>query len=372
MNSIETDVLIIGGGIVGLALAYETSKYNDCILIEKNKSLIEETSSRNSGVIHSGIYYPEDSFKSKFCIQGKKFLYDFCKKYNVPHEKTGKLLISDKDNLSTLQALKENADNLDIKYEIITKNRILSNYPFLCGEEFIDIKDSGIVDVHELATRLESLSWKNGAYISTQSNLIDVSESTNCLYESAVKTINETFEIKSKSIVFCTGLHTNSVIAKLNLNLEKYIKENFYLMGHYYKTNNWLNIRKLIYPIPEKNALGVHLSTAMNDPSTLILGPDATETFTIDYKKNAFSKELKEKFYCSIEKYMPEIRKVDISADYVGIRPKIHTEGFQDFEIIGSKTHKHKNLFILQGIDSPGLTSCLAIAKYINKNLDIK
>ena len=99
MNIIETDVLIVGGGIVGLALLTETSKDKKCILIEKNHSLIEETSSRNSGVIHSGIYYPKDSYKSKFCIEGKNLLYDFCKKYDVSYKRTGKLLIGNKDNI---------------------------------------------------------------------------------------------------------------------------------------------------------------------------------------------------------------------------------------------------------------------------------
>ncbi|HCK03653.1 MAG TPA: hypothetical protein DHV86_02655 [Methylophilaceae bacterium] len=371
MEIIETDVLVVGGGIVGLALLQEISKDKKCILVEKNHSLIEETSSRNSGVIHSGIYYPQDSYKSKFCIEGKNLLYDFCKKYDVSFLRTGKLLIGNKDNSHKFSLLVNNASDLEIEHEVLSKKKIASIFPFLEGHDFIDIKDSGVVDVHELSSKLERLSEQNGAYISLQSSLVNVSQCSDTLYESEILTNNEYFTIKSKSIVFSAGLHTHSVISNLNLNLTDHIKENFFLMGHYFKTKNWLNLTKLIYPIPEKNSLGVHLSIAANDPSTLILGPDAIEVNSINYQKNFFSEELQESFYSSVEKYLPSIRQVQIYPDYVGIRPKIYTSDFQDFEIIQQKAHNYKNLFILQGIDSPGLTSCLAIAQYVNENIDL-
>lgn len=371
METIETDVLVVGGGVVGLALLWEISKDKKCILIEKNHSLIEETSSRNSGVIHSGIYYPKDSYKSKFCIEGKNLLYEFCKEYDVSYKRTGKLLICNKDNIQKFFSLVDNACDMEIAHEVLTKKQIASTFPFLEGQEFLNIKDSGVIDVHELSTKLEFLSERNGAYISLQSSLINASQCSNTLYKSEIRTGDECFEIKSKSIIFAAGLHTQSVISNLNLRLNNYIKENFFLMGHYYKTKNWLNLTKLIYPIPEKNSLGVHLTIAANDPNTLILGPDAIEVNSINYQENFFSEELKESFYSSIEKYLPSIRQVEIYPDYVGIRPKIHTTGFQDFEIIEHKAHNYKNLFILQGIDSPGLTSCLAIAQYVNKNIDL-
>ncbi len=371
MDTIETDVLVVGGGVVGLALLSELSKDKRCVLIEKNHSLIEETSSRNSGVIHSGIYYPKDSYKSKFCLEGKNLLYEFCKKYNVSYKRTGKLLIGNKDNIHKFFSLVDNASDMEIEHEVLSKKQVASTLPFLEGQEFLDIKDSGVVDVHEFSSTLELLSEQNGAYISLQSSLINVSQCSDTLYESEINTNNEYFKIKSKSIVFSAGLHTQSVISNLNLRLTQYLKENFFLMGHYFKTKNWLNLTKLIYPIPEKNSLGVHLTIAAKDPGTLILGPDAIEVKSINYQKNFFSEELKESFYRSIEKYLPSIREMEISQDYVGIRPKIHTTGFQDFEIIEHKAHNYKNLFILQGIDSPGLTSCLAIAAYINKNIDL-
>ena len=371
MNIIETDVLVIGGGIVGLALLKAMSKDKKCILIEKNHSLIEETSSRNSGVIHSGIYYPKDSYKSKFCIEGKNLLYDFCKKYDVSYKRTGKLLIGNKDNIEKFFSLVDNASDMGIEHEVLTKKQIASTFPFLEGQDFLDIKNSGVIDVHEFSSKLALLSEQNGAYIFLQSSLINVSQCSDNLYESEIQTNDEYFQIKSKSIVFAAGLHTQSVISNLDLRLNDHVKENFFLMGHYFKTKNWLNLTKLIYPIPEKNSLGVHLTIAANDPNTLILGPDAIEVNSIDYQKNFFSEELKESFYSSIEKYLPSIRQAKIYPDYVGIRPKIQTSGFQDFEIIEQKAHNYKNLFILQGIDSPGLTSCLAIAQYVNENIDL-
>ncbi len=371
MDIIETDVLVVGGGIVGLALLKEVSKDKNCILIEKNHSLIEETSSRNSGVIHSGIYYPEDSYKSKFCIEGKKLLYKFCEKYDISHKKTGKLLIGNKDNLQKFFSLIENASDMEIEHELLSKQQIASTLPFLEGQEFLNIKDSGVIDVHEFSSKLELLSERNGAYISLQSSLVNVTQYSDTLYESEIHTNNEYFIIKSKSIVFAAGLHTHVLISSLNLRLNDHLKENFFLMGHYYKTKNWLNLKKLIYPVPEKNSLGVHLTIAANDPNTLILGPDAIEVNSINYQNNFFSEELKESFLSSIEKYLPSIRKVEIFPDYVGIRPKIHTTGFQDFQIIEQKAHNYKNLFILQGIDSPGLTSCLAIAQYVNNKINL-
>jgi L-2-hydroxyglutarate oxidase LhgO len=228
LDIIETDVLVVGGGIVGLAILNEVSKAKNCILIEKNHSLIEETSSRNSGVIHSGIYYPEDSYKSKFCIDGKKLLYEFCEKYDISYKKTGKLLIGNKDNIQKFFSLVENASDMEIEHELLTKQQIASTLPFLEGQEFLNIKDSGVIDVHEFSSKLELLSEHNGAYISLQSSLANVTQYSDTLYESEIYTNNEYFIIKSKSIVFAAGLHTHSLISSLNLRLNDHLKENFF------------------------------------------------------------------------------------------------------------------------------------------------
>ena len=226
MDTIETDVLVVGGGVVGLALLREISKDKQCILIEKNHSLIEETSSRNSGVIHSGIYYPKDSYKSKFCIQGKNLLYEFCKKYDVSHKRIGKLIIGNKDNIQKFSSLVENAREMEIAHEVLTKKLIASKLPFLEGQEFLDIKDSGVIDVHEFSSKLALLCENNGAYISLKSLLINVSQCSDTFYESEINTNGEYFKIKSIQRSFnknSYNIHKLLIACHVRLNYYLYL-----------------------------------------------------------------------------------------------------------------------------------------------------
>ena len=361
---VNTECLVVGGGIVGLATAFNISQTQKCIVIEKDKFLISQTSSRNSGVIHSGIYYPVNSKKNYFCIKGKKILYETCKKNNIEHRMTGKFIISQSNELEKLESLLKLAELKGITVKEVSSSTISNLYPSIKCKHAIYIEDSGIIDVHSLSDYLENQIILNHGLISKQTMLKDLIEKDGYFF-STVEQNNEEYIIKSKSLVLASGLSTNSLLSSSSdSRINKLASKDLFYIGHYYKTKNFDDFRHLIYPIPDKHSLGVHITFGM-DNSIITFGPDAKKIDAAEYSNNYFSSELKEDFYSSISTYIPKIRSLNLLEDYVGIRPK--TENNDDFEILDFQTHNIKNLIILRSIESPGLTSSLALGKEIAK-----
>ncbi|MDC1164928.1 FAD-dependent oxidoreductase [Gammaproteobacteria bacterium] len=366
LERIYTDTLIVGGGIVGLALASEISKHDDTILVEKNYNLIEETSSRNSGVIHSGIYYPHESLKEKHSMQGNRMLYEHCKKFDISHKKCGKFIVASKDQLSELTNLINLCKSKDINYRSLSA-KDMSKYQSLSFSEGIELESSGIVDVHNFADSLEFIARQNHCQISTRTELTSFAIKNN-FFESLISCEGQEFIIESTNLIFSMGLSTSKFFEQPDLMfLKKHIPDNKFYIGHYYKSKNFDRFDKLIYPIPEKHSLGIHITFNTHDARHITFGPDAHEIDKPSYELNKFSTEHMESFYVAIEKYLPSIRNYSLEPDYVGIRPKImENNGFNDFKILDQVSHGQENLFILHGIESPGLTSCLSIARSIS------
>ena len=366
LDKIYTDTLIVGGGIVGLALASEISKHQNTILIEKNFQLIEETSSRNSGVIHSGIYYPQGSLKEQHCIQGNRMLYDHCEKFDISHKKCGKFIVANNNQLSELDELINLTNLKGIKYRSLSLSD-QKKYQSLSFDEGIELESSGIVDVHNLADSLEFIAQENNCQISTRTKAESFEIKKNN-FEILVNCEGHEFIIQSSSLIFSMGLNTSYFFEQTGLQfLKKFIPDNRFFIGHYYKSKNFDQFDKLIYPIPDKHSLGIHITFNTYDATYITFGPDAHEIDEPSYNLNKFSEDHKESFYLAIEKYLPSIRDHALEPDYVGIRPKIiENDVFNDFKIIDKKLHGMENLYVLHGIESPGLTSCLSIAQFIS------
>lgn len=369
LEKIYTDTLIVGGGIVGLALASEISKHQDAVLIEKNFQLIEETSSRNSGVIHSGIYYPQESLKEQHCIEGNRMLYEHCKAFDIRHQKCGKFIVANKNQLDELDHLMNLCNLKGIKYRSLSALDH-KKYKSLSFTEGIELDSSGIVDVHDFADSLEFIARENDCQISTRTKAESFEIRKNN-FETLVNCEGHEFIIQSSSLIFSMGLNTSRFFEQKDLQfLKKFIPDNKFFIGHYYKSKNFDNFDKLIYPIPEKHSLGIHITFNTNDATYITFGPDAYEIEEPSYKLNKFSQDLKESFYHAIEKYLPSIRDHSLESDYVGIRPKImENDSFNDFKILDKKLHSIENLYVLHGIESPGLTSCLSIARSISNTI---
>ncbi len=359
------DVVIIGGGVIGLSIAREISKSGrETIVLEKNDRTGDATSSRNSGVIHAGIYYPEDFLKSKLCVEGNRLIYEYAKSKKINHKQYGKFIIATSESeLSNLESILIQGKRNKVEIFEVEKERVLENNPGLSFHEALYSPSSGVIDVPEFVTALEGDIQHFGGLISLRTSFLSSSREKkkfkiNCKAD-------DYFSIESNCLINCSGL-SNEITLK---NIENFptdkIYPNYYAKGHYFKYSGKSPFSNLIYPVSGKHSLGIHVGFDL--AGGMRFGPDVEFIKEIDY---CFDESLKEKFVDSISCYWPDINPNKLHPDYTGIRPKITkpNESMRDFSIQTSDHHGIKNFINLQGIESPGLTSSLAIGKLV-KNL---
>ena len=347
---------IIGAGIVGLAISERLSRYdNNILVIEKEKKFGLHTSSRNSEVIHSGFYYPHNSLKAILCVNGNKLIYDFCNKYNIPHKRCGKLIVANtKKDIEKLKDILALAKKNGVKgAKIISKEESLIIEPKVKCKKSLWIPSTGIVDSHLIMSKLENLSLSRDVSILYNLELNNI-ERHNKGY--TINFLNENSSITTEYIINCGGLWAHKIANKLLHN--KYEVE--YYKGDYFKTSDVKNLNCLIYPVPEPLSLGAHVVINLN--GEVLFGPNIYKVSNISYEND---NRYEEDFLQQANNLLSNnIEKIHI--DYSGIRPKIKYNGeVNDFIIKEEK--ELKNFYNLIGIDSPGLTSSLAIADYLVK-----
>ena len=361
-----TDVIVIGGGVIGLSIARElSSSGKETIVLEKNERAGDVTSSRNSGVIHAGIYYPEDFLKTKLCVQGNRLIYEYAKEKKINHKKYGKFIIaSNKTELSNLDAIFNQGKKNNVEISRVEKEKVLEKNPGLVFHGALYSPNSGVIDVPEYVTALEGDIQHSGGLISLRTSFLNAKKKKNKFIISCLA--EEEFTIESKYLINCSGLSN-----ELNLkNIEDFPKDkiykNYYAKGHYFKYSGKSPFSNLIYPVSGQHSLGIHVGFDL--AGGMRFGPDVEFINQIDY---SFDESLKSKFIESISQYWPEINSTKLHPDYTGIRPKITkpNEKMKDFSIQTSADHRIKNLINLQGIESPGLTSSLAIGKFVTNLL---
>ncbi len=365
----DTNIIIIGAGVVGLAIARDLSEqFDDVYLIEKNKTFGQETSSRNSEVIHSGIYYSKGSLKATLCVEGKKLLYDYCQENKILHKKIGKLVVStnkteEKQLLLILQrAIENNVEDA----RLLTIEEIKQLEPNIIATSAIYFPSTGIIDSFGLMKQLETDAIKNGTQIIYNGEVTGIKKIDNG-YEIIICDSSGTYSFTASIVINAAGLYSDKISEMVKIDDESY-KLHFW-KGEYFSVGNGKNkhIKHLIYPVPHQNntGLGVHATLDINN--RLKLGPNATylPDKNIDYKVD---KNNLESFYVAAKKFLPFIDLDDLQADQAGIRPKLQKPGdaVRDFIIRNEKDKGFNNFINLIGIESPGLTSCLAIAKEIN------
>ena len=352
MNN-KYQICIIGAGVVGLAIARKLSKYyKNILVVEKESSFGRHISSRNSEVVHSGFYYPTGSLKAELCYAGNKLLYEFCDRYSINYKNCGKLIvIHDSQDLEKLEKLKKQSESNGIKgVKILSKEESVKIESRVKCLYSLWIPSAGIVDSHGLMSKLENLSISNGVDFAYNNELKSIQKKGN-----KYKLFFEDAHIYSDIVINCGGLWSSEISKKNNLN--KY-KIGFY-KGDYYKSKNIRNLNCLIYPLPEPRSLGVH--SVLNLNGEVSFGPNIYQVDSIDY---TITNQYKEQYLEEIRKYI-DVDENDIFEDFSGIRPKIgDIHSFNDFVIKNEK--ESKNFINLIGIDSPGLTSSLAIANYVH------
>ena len=352
----DFEIVIIGAGVIGLAIGRELSKkFKNIIILEKNNSFGLETSSRNSGVLHAGIYYKKNSLKSKFCKTGNKLLSEYAKERKIGYKNCGKLIVaSNSDEDLKLKDLLQNAIKNNIKLEYLNKKESIKLEPQLnCFSSLIS-ETTAIIDVHELMNNLIIDIQNNNGTLVYNSEVDKIIEKNKCL-EFNLK--GEKKKFKTKFIINCAGIFALKLISKIQSFNKKYIPKINLFKGDYFRLDGISPFKRLIYPIPCQNSLGIHSTINFNNET--VFGPDEQLIKNISYK---ISNKKKKNFTNNIVKYWPEITSRTIHPDYSGIRTSSLSN---DFIIQTNINHNIPGLINLLGINSPGLTCSLAIGKYI-------
>ena len=347
---------IIGAGVIGLAVAERLSrKYDNILVIEKEKKFGLHTSSRNSEVIHSGFYYPQNSLKAKLCVQGNDMIYHFCNKYNIPYKKCGKLVVANsRSAMSKLDTILLRAIENGVKdIRVLSKKEALDIESNVRSEKSLWIPSAGIMDSHLIMSKLENLSLSRDVSIIYNLELESIKKNKD-LYN--INFINDNTCITTEYVINCGGLWAHHIANKL-LN-KKYEIE--YYKGDYFKTSQVRNLNCLIYPVPKDISLGIHAILNLN--GEVFFGPNVYKIDAIDYRttdkyKAQFIREANQLMLSNI---------TDLHSDFSGIRPKIRYDNKMNDFII-TEEYGFNNFYNLIGIDSPGLTSSLAIADFVYK-----
>jgi len=365
----KVDVIIVGAGVIGLAVAARLSQqFKSVLVIDKNASFGEETSSRNSEVIHAGIYYPQNSLKATLCVQGKTMLYQYCHDRHIPVNKIGKLLVAhgkkEEDFLKqTLICARKNSVN-DLTW--LSQSALKELEPELLATAALLSPSTGIIDSHAYMQSLLAQAEKHNALFVAQTKMQSALP-TDDGFDVSLNSQGELISIRCKYLINCAGLHSETVAHTIKGLNKSHIPKLHWCRGHYFSYQGESPFKQLIYPIPRDNGLGIHASLDMG--GQLKFGPDTQYIDKINYD---FPSKLKEKFIKQVSQYFPNIDASKLQPAYAGIRPKLQGENdtFKDFVIQTSEVHHLKGLINLFGIDSPGLTSSLAIADYIFDKLN--
>ncbi len=367
-----SDIAVIGAGVVGLAVSAKlASPGREVFLIERHDSFGRETSSRNSEVIHAGIYYPPDSLKRKTCAEGNRMLYEYCACNGIPHRKTGKLIVAvNEDEVRDLEALfRRGVANAVPGLEMLSKEEIAGMEPAVRAEAAIFSPETGIIDTHSLMKNLEREFRAGGGVVSYNTDLRYI-EKVKGGYKLVVNDSDASqTTLRARVLVNCAGLESGRVAAMAGLDIPEYrIKP---CKGDYFRLNPSKSrmISHLVYPVPKKKGAGLGIHATPDLGGGVRLGPDEEYVDNIDYKVDVSKSK---GFYESVKTFLPFITPDDLSPDTSGIRPKLqgHGEGFRDFVIKEESDRGYPGLVDLIGIESPGLTACLSISAIVKKILD--
>ncbi len=362
----KIDVLVIGAGVVGLAVARSFAlKGREVIVAERDKIAGSGISSRNSGVIHAGIYYPKTSKKAALCVQGKNLLYKYVKSRRVPHNNCTKLIVAcTQDEIPKLEAIKQKALNNGVHdLLMISKEEALEMEPSLSCHGALYSPSTGIVDIHELMQEfIVDIEDSNG--IIAFNNSIDMIEKSQ---EGLIVSFSDNTELYVNTIVNAAGLNAQAVAKKIKGLNPDTIPNQYLAKGNYFGVTGEMPFSRLIYPVPVQGGLGAHFT--MNMAHESLFGPDVEwldQNREFDFKVNP---NRAQKFYDSISRFWPEVNNRELFPAYAGIRPKISKPGMPDgdFIIQTEKDHGISGLINLYGIESPGLTSSMAIADAVTK-----
>jgi glycerol-3-phosphate dehydrogenase len=366
----QANILIIGGGVVGCAITRAVSeRWQDVFLVEQFPKLGMATSTRNSGVNHSGIYYAKNSLKARHCVAGNRLTYEFCAEHNVPFRHTGKLVVaSDAREEEELAALKKRGEDNGVEgLRLLGPAEIRAREPHISGVAALDVPSTGVVSAEELVHAYARVAASQGANIVTRAQVISL-EPGNGTIRVGLRIGDEEGSqvetIEARCVINAAGLFADEVAALLGNHSWRI----YPVRGEYCEIRGPRSslINNLVYPLPRSDglSLGVHFTKTLW--GTVLVGPTASYVEGKDnYEKNRLPIS---EFARSAKTLLPEIEESDLQLGYTGLRPKIVPSGFKGIaDFVITRDPKVHQAIHLVGIDSPGLTAAPAIAQHISQ-----
>lgn len=365
----KVDIIIIGAGVIGLAIAERlASSGKEIVVVEKHDGFGREGSSRNSEVIHAGMYYPEDSLKAQLCVKGNRMLYSLCEQKGIPFQKTGKIIVAEsKEEIEKIDNLYERGVNNDVQgLRILNENEIKQIEPHIVGKKGLFSPETGIIDTHKLMKYLEQTAESNGVLLAYNCEVLAISKSTDEYIVDIRDADGEMMQLKSPVVINAAGLSSDSIAEEIGIDIDAADYRIHPCKGEYFSLANKHRgkVKHLIYPAPTSISLGIHI--VINIDGGLRLGPNAFYVSELDYDVDSSHQK---EFYSDAHWFLPFIDYNDLSPDMAGIRSKLQKEGetFRDFVISEESTRGFPGFVNIIGIESPGLTACLAIAEKVGE-----
>jgi len=363
------DVTIIGAGVIGLAIARElTGRYSDIIVLEKNDHFGRETSSRNSEVIHSGIYYPKDSLKARLCVEGARLMYDYCQAHNIPHKRLGKLIVATSETeIGQVQALYEKGCGNGVENLVVIDSRQIRDWePAVPGIKALWSPNTGIVDSHALMESYYRESNQTGVLFAFNSEVKSITRHGDG-YE--LVTGGDDYRFLSRIVINAAGLHSDHVAQLAGLDLDTLGYRLHYCKGDYFSYSGQSPVQRLIYPVPHETLTGLGVHATLNLGGQLRFGPDTEYVDRLEYSVDEKKKTV---FYQSACKILRGLEEARFMPDMAGIRPKLKGSGVMDFIIREETANGLPNFVNLIGMESPGLTASLAIARHVGAMISLQ
>ena len=360
----EVDITIIGAGVIGLAIAAELSeKYKNIVVLERHNSFGQETSSRNSEVIHAGIYYPYGSLKARLCVEGAEYLYEICDEYSIPHRKTGKLIVAiDQSELMPLEDLFKRGNTNGVKdLALLEKSNVNKIEPNTNAIAAIYSPNTGIIDSHSLMKHFFNMAEGKGVLFAFRSEVGSLDKVKDGFI---IGIKQENYKFRSKIVVNCAGLSADYIAGLAGIDVDKSGYRIKPCKGSYFAYTKPSPVKTLIYPVPHKELIGLGVHATLDLGGRLRFGPDAEYVEFIDYRVDINKRDV---FYEGALKIILGLEKNAFIPDMAGIRSKLQGpgEGTKDFVITSEIEKGLPGLINLIGIESPGLTASPAIAKII-------
>lgn len=371
--SVDFDITIIGAGVCGLAIAAQVADgQRSVVVVEKNATYGLETSSRNSQVIHAGMYYPEGSWKARTCVEGNSLLYDICRQHRIAHQKPGKLIVAaDKDEIHQLESLWEQGRRNGIEdLEMLNAKDVGKMEPNVRATAALLSPSTGIVDAYGLMRYFLARAKDGGVDAVYKTQVMGI-EKRKSQYWISIEDASGVSCFSTTVLINAAGLQSDKVAALGGINVVEAGYKLYYCKGEYFKLGPGKGklINKLVYPVPNPAGAGLGIHVTPSIEGMVLLGPNECYVEHIDY---SVDERHKQDFATAVATFLPQIHADDLEPEMAGIRPKLQEPGgiFRDFVIKHEYDHGLAGFINLIGIESPGLTASPAIARHVGIMVD--